>query len=76
MFAACFCRADEVGEFFNSQLFYSPRWLCSSLEVFFFGSLMMAGFYTLLSTLDLKIYELRRGQATKICFDRKDMILV
>jgi hypothetical protein len=37
---------------------------------------MMDGFYTVLSTLDLKIYELRRGQTTKIRFDRKDMILV
>jgi hypothetical protein len=33
---AVFCRADEVGEFFNSQLSYSPRWLCSSLKFFFF----------------------------------------
>jgi hypothetical protein len=67
-----------VGEFFNSQLFYSPRWLCSSLEFFFFFFFfsMMAGFYTVLSTLDLKIYELRRGQTTKIRFDRTDMILV
>jgi hypothetical protein len=37
---------------------------------------MMDGFYTVLSTLDLKIYELRRGQTTKIRFDRKEMILV
>jgi hypothetical protein len=43
---------------------------------FFFFPFMMAGFYTVLSTLDLKMYELRRGQTTKIHFDRKDMILV
>jgi hypothetical protein len=43
---------------------------------FFFFFSMMAGFYTVLSTLDLKIYELRRGQTTKIRFDRTDMILV
>ncbi len=36
VFAVCFCRASEVGEFFNSQLFYSPRWLCSSLDLFWF----------------------------------------
>ena len=36
VFAVCFCRASEVGEFFNSQLFYSPRWLCSSLDFFCF----------------------------------------
>jgi hypothetical protein len=30
----------------------------------------------LLSTLDLKIYEVRRGQTSKIHFERKDMILV
>jgi hypothetical protein len=34
----------------------------------FFCFPMMAGFYTVLSTFDLKIYELRRGQTTKIHF--------
>jgi hypothetical protein len=78
VFAVCFCRAGEVGEFFNSQLFYSPRrWLCSSLDFFLlFCFPMMAEFYTVLSSLDLKICELRRGQTAKIRFDRKDMILV
>jgi hypothetical protein len=65
-----------VGEFFHSQLLYSPRWLCSSLDFFSLFFPMMAGFYTVLSTLDLKIYELRTGQTTKIRFDREDMILV
>jgi hypothetical protein len=45
---------------------------CALLWIFF---PMMVDFIVL-STLDLKIYELRRGQTTKICFDRKDMILV
>jgi hypothetical protein len=50
---------------------------CALLWNFFcFCFPMMAGFYTVLSTLDLKVYELRRGQTTKIRFDRKDMILV
>jgi hypothetical protein len=42
----------------------------------FFCFSIMAGFYTVLSTLGLKMYELRRGQTNKIRFDRKDMILV
>jgi hypothetical protein len=49
---------------------------CALLWYFFFCFPMMAGFYTVLSTLNLKIYELRRGKTTKICFDRKYMILV
>jgi hypothetical protein len=65
-----------VGEFFNSQLFYSPRWLCSSLDFFFLFSYDGWMDFIVLSTLDLKIYELRRGQTTKIRFDRKDMLLV
>jgi hypothetical protein len=41
----------------------------------FFVSLRWMDFIVL-STSDLKVYELRRGQTTKIRFDRKDMILV
>jgi hypothetical protein len=37
---------------------------CALIWIFFFFFPMMAGFYTVLITLDLKIYELRRGQTT------------
>ena len=50
VFAVCFCRASEVGEFFNSQSFYWPRWLCSSLDFFcFFCFFMMDGFYCVIN---------------------------
>jgi hypothetical protein len=49
---------------------------CALLWIFFFFSYDGWMDFIVLSTLDLKIYELRRGQTTKIRFDRKDMLLV